>query len=105
LDVARRLLTNNGIGRDRIHTAEIGDDGRIPFDCPIDLVLSLLSWGYHYPISVYLDQVSDLLTPGGTLVVDVRKPSDGEELLHERFPSLTVIYETEKYRRVVGRKP
>lgn len=39
----------------------------------LDLVLSLLSWGHHYPVSEYLENVSRALRPGGRLILDVRK--------------------------------
>lgn len=39
----------------------------------LDIVLSLLSWGHHYPIDEYLESVSLALRPGGRLILDLRK--------------------------------
>eukprot|EP00227_Mantoniella_beaufortii_P009727 CAMPEP_0197576116 /NCGR_PEP_ID=MMETSP1326-20131121/1255_1 /TAXON_ID=1155430 /ORGANISM="Genus nov. species nov., Strain RCC2288" /LENGTH=167 /DNA_ID=CAMNT_0043138975 /DNA_START=444 /DNA_END=948 /DNA_ORIENTATION=+ len=37
-----------------------------------DVIYSLLSYGHHYPVSTYLDDVFRLLRSGGTLVLDLR---------------------------------
>lgn len=38
----------------------------------VDNVVSLLSWGWHYPVDAYLDAVVRALRPGGRLVIDLR---------------------------------
>ena len=50
------------------------------------LVLSLMSWGFHYPVSTYLKTVEDCLD--GVLVVDVRH---GREQLDEKFGQPQVV--------------
>lgn len=46
-----------------------------------DLVLSLLSWGHHYPVRIYLSRVTQALKPGGLVVLDLRKHrASAEEL-------------------------
>lgn len=44
---------------------------------PLDLVTSFRSWAHHYPVSVYLQMVSRSLRPGGILITDVRKRTNG----------------------------
>lgn len=61
-----------------------------------DVVVSLLSWGFHYPISTYAPRCS------GVMVVDVRKGTNGEGDLR-KYGDLTVVHEAQKYRRVVVR--
>ncbi len=40
----------------------------------VDMVVSLRSWGHHYPISTYLKDVQGWLRPKGWLIIDIRKP-------------------------------
>jgi SAM-dependent methyltransferase len=42
---------------------------RVP---PVDVVISLKSWGHHYPVDRYIDLVNACLRPGGILVIDAR---------------------------------
>jgi len=70
----------------------------------VDLVVSLISWGFHYPVPVYLDQVRALLRPGGRVILDVRKETDGRAQLEARFPGVTTISETRKKERVVAER-
>lgn len=68
---------------------------REPFpEQEFDVVVSLLSWGFHYPIETYAPRCR------GVMIVDVRRETDGEEKLG-RMGDLTVIHESKKYRRVV----
>jgi hypothetical protein len=41
-------------------------------DGGLDLVLSTISWGFHYPLSTHLPQVAAKLRPGGRIIVDLR---------------------------------
>lgn len=88
---ATKLLAANGIGNAVI----CHDMNRHPFpDAEFDVVVSLLSWGFHYPISTYAPRCQ------GVMVVDVRKGTDGEYALSE-YGRATVVHEAKKYRRVV----
>lgn len=42
-----------------------------------DLVISLKSWGHHYPVGVYVDYARRCLRPGGVLILDVRAGTNG----------------------------
>lgn len=103
LEIAKELLVSNGVEKDLIHLQEVGEK-KIFSDSKFDLVVSLISWGFHYPVSTYLDQVFDLLNVGGRLIIDVRKESDGEQLLESKFGSVEVIYEARKHRRILAIK-
>ena len=50
----------------------------------IDLVISLLSWGYHYKTETYLDEVYDILKPGGHLIIDIRNYSNGVNVIKKK---------------------
>ncbi len=100
LDIAKELLLANGVRKDKICIQEVDGQSIFPGN-KFDLVISLISWRFHYPISTYLDEVYDLLGSGGRLIIDVRKDSDGVDLLKNKFGSVTVIYEARKHQRVL----
>ncbi|HEU4324764.1 MAG TPA: class I SAM-dependent methyltransferase [Roseiflexaceae bacterium] len=100
LDVAADLLAQNGIPRERIHLLEADERGTLALDRPVDLVISLLSWGFHYPVATYLARVRELLRPGGVLILDLRRNTDGLDQLRQSFARIDVLEETPKYLRV-----
>ncbi len=105
LDLARQLLIQNGVPAGRVTTIEVPDSGSVDLPKPCDLVLSLISWGFHYPVEVYRDAVADALSESGVLILDVRTGTDGRESLAERFGRIESIVQTEKYDRLVCRDP
>ena len=71
-------------------------------------VMSLISWGHHYPIEVYLPMVKESLMNGGRLVVDLRRdrsnrkaPKGLETLLTNGFRFLKKLDSTKKCVRFV----
>jgi SAM-dependent methyltransferase len=103
LSVARDLLIANGVEPSHVYTQEVGRDPIFPGK-KFDLVVSLISWGFHYPITTYLDYVYNALSSGGSLIIDVRKGTDGEEKLQQKFGNLTVMSEAAKHRRILVKK-
>ena len=91
--LARELLRQNGVQ----NTVVCHDMRRDPFpDVEFDIVVSLLSWGFHYPIETYSPRCC------GTLVVDVRRGTGGLQAL-SAMGAVSVVHEAEKYQRVVIR--
>lgn len=105
LSDAKGFLRENGVPEEQIFTQEATDDNRIEFTGPFDLVVSLISWGFHYPVAVYLDQVYAKLAPGGVLVMDVRKAHGGIEEVQKKFGAVAIIHDASKHVRLVARKP
>lgn len=100
LSMAGNFLRARGVDPERITLLEAPDDGILPQDMPpLDLVVSTLSWGFHYPVQTYLDSVFDRLSENGRLIVDVRKGTDGESLLQDRFGKerVTRVRDKEKH--------
>ena len=103
-DVARELLIENGVAGESIHLLEANDDNEIMINGRADLVLSLLSWGFHYPVWVYRDRVYDVLGEDGVAILDVRKGTDGVDALKAKFRLVDVVMETEKSYRLAVRR-
>lgn len=104
LPASKAFLADNGVEADRIHLIEVFEDSSIPIARNLDLVLSLISWGFHYPVETYLDRVHELLRPRGRMIIDVRKGTDGLERIAAKFSSVTTVVDTDKYHRVVAIK-
>lgn len=92
--LAKDLLIQNGVPEENIKTCDIQTD--VFPETSFDIVISLLSWGFHYPISTY----SPNINPGGVIICDVRKDTDGLVKLAD-YGKITVVYESKKYVRVV----
>lgn len=104
LDIARDVLTTNGIANENIHLLEATDTNDINIHGKIDLIISLISWGFHYPVSTYLEQAYDKLAESGRLIIDVRKDTDGLEGIREKFGNISVIEESGTRQRILAIK-
>jgi SAM-dependent methyltransferase len=101
LKIAHDLLVANGVESNRIHTQEVTGDPIFP-STQFDLVVSLIWWGFHYPVDTYLNEVYGTLKPGGELIIDIRKGSKGEKLIEEKFARAPIVVkDAQKHRRLI----
>ncbi len=101
LETAKHLLTANSVPETKIHLQEATPDNKILLSATsIDVVISLISWCFHYPAETYLDEVCRVLKPGGILIVDVRKGTDGEERIRAKLTYQKTIHEDKKMKRL-----
>lgn len=92
LELAKLNLIRNGVPENRVHCLEAPDDGNLDGVIrSVDLVISTISWGYHYPINLYLESVARIMSEGGVLLVDIRKGTNGLAELERQFPLLTEV--------------
>lgn len=105
LSLSKKLLEANNIPTKNIFLEE-ADGKNIHFNTKFDLVVSFISWGFHYPVSTYLNQVYDKLSPGGVMIIDVRKVngSNGFAEIKNKFGNIEIISESTKNIRIVARK-
>lgn len=66
----------------------------------IDLVISLLSWGYHYPVQTYIEKVRNMISPTGRLIMDIRQNTNGIEIVNKFFPNFDIIITDNKADRI-----
>lgn len=104
LNVSREVLEMNGVPSASIHIQEATPDNAINFKESFDIILSLLSWGFHYPTSTYLKQAYEMLAPSGVLILDVRRGTSGVEEVKQVFGECTILYENHSLFRVLARK-
>jgi len=102
LSVAKELLNQNGVKN--VFLQEATENNEIKFKKKFDLIISLLSWGFHYPIETYLESVYEHMNFGASLIVDVRKETGGLELLTKKFKMVNIIYNGRKHVRIIAIK-
>ncbi len=73
LELAKDTLVQNNVDKNIIELIDAPSNGVIPLQKEsIDLVVSTISWGFHYPISFYLKSVFNLLNKNGLVILDLR---------------------------------
>lgn len=106
LDDAAAFLAANGVPADRITTINPRrEPGRLE-GLEADLVTSLLSCGFHYPIGDYADLFCATVARGGLVVLDLRRryrrnPDDALAQLMATAGRVQTIHATEKSERVL----
>ncbi len=103
LAVAKEFLIANAVPPHKIIASNV-DAGGFPKGNAFDVILSLISWGFHYPVEVYLDDAYDALSDAGVLIIDIRKNTGGKQILSEKFSSVETIATSKKYERVLATK-
>jgi len=106
LDISKQTLISNGHTSENIQLVDAEDAQELTehYSNKVDLVTSLIAWGFHFPVDVYLDLVVTLLRPGGRLIIDVRKDTDGYDRLRSAFSKTETILDDEKFHRVLAIK-
>lgn len=101
---AKQLLRANGVKAKQISTLNPRDTAPETIK-PVDLVLSFLSCGFHYPVDLYLPFLDKALAPGGAAIFDLRESTASEQSAAlAQFGTLTDLDAPPKARRVLLRK-
>ena len=107
LELLRQTLIANGHSEDRMEVVEATDSPHLlkRHRGSVDLIVSLLAWGFHFPVSTYLHLAKGLLKPTGRIILDVRKETPGIADLSENFESIEVLHDDPKFERLLICKP
>ena len=89
LNQTKNLLLNNNINF--LHTIDVEKD--IKIENKIDLVISLKSMGYHYPIDEYLKLFRTCCDDNTCFIFDVSEGYYNASLLKKYFDVVDIIYE------------
>ena len=104
LFVAKNVLINNNINEENIHLIEATSDNDIDINQNADLIISLISWGFHYPVDTYLEKADKILNVKGRIILDIRKETNGLRTMNSKFQDIRIIYNARKYHRIVAIK-
>lgn len=104
LAVAVEFLKMNGVAKKSISKLNPAKDDVMSIE-PVDIAVSFLACGFHFPIDVYLEFFESKVKPGGHLFLDLRRGSFGRQRkLLEKLGDLTVLEEAKKQVRVMVKK-
>jgi SAM-dependent methyltransferase len=87
LTLLEEFLRSNNVKNFNIVDGETLFEKNVKFD----LILSLLSCGWHYSILQYLDYIKTHIDEKGTLIIDVRNNTE-EDLLYKTFHNVNRIF-------------
>ena len=92
---ARQFLEANGVPAEKIQTINAHDPavGDVP---SVDLAISLISCGFHYPAETYEAFFGAQVNEGGGIVLDIRKGSGGVPYM-KRFGALDILSREPKH--------
>lgn len=97
----RKFIKANGIKKYEYINAEFGIPKRLG---EIDIIISLLSWGYHYPVETYLDEIIPLMSEDGILIMDVREDTDGIKKLRKYFRNIKILAKENKAVKIIAKE-
>ncbi len=91
LSETKDILLNNNIDKDQIHLFDV--DKEIKINNQIDLVISLKSMGYHYPLEGYLKLFRKICNENTIFIFDVSDGYYKEDLFKKYFEKIQIIHE------------
>lgn len=104
LQLALKVLELNGVDAEKITLHEVGRSESWKEANKFDLVISILSCGFHYPVETYINSIYNCLKKGGVLILDIRKGTDGLEKIKSKFGNTEIILSSEKFYRITAKK-
>jgi len=91
LDYTKEFLQLNGIDEKKMEIISVSNDQNITNEyleknlSNIDIVVSTISCGFHYPVKVYLDTIYKILKPNGIFCLNCRNIKENLPLLQSKF--------------------
>lgn len=102
---AEDLLIKNEVPSDAFSFCYALDFYDIPIKLTYDLIISLLSCGYHYPLETYLPFIVNNLSNDGVFICDIRQGTNGLETIKQNFLEYKIISDYNKSDRIAAYKP
>ena len=100
LNETKNILLNNNIDTNRINLFDV--EKQFLITKKMDLVISLKSMGYHYPINTYIELLRNCCTKDTVFIFDIGDNQYDENYLRTIFQDIKIIYE-EKTNNVLRR--
>jgi SAM-dependent methyltransferase len=104
LSTAVEFLKKNDVSSSLIERLNPSKDDIMSVD-PVDIAVSFLACGFHFPVDVYLEFFEQKVKSGGHIFLDLRRGSFDEQAKKlERIGELTVLQEIGKQTRVMVKR-
>ena len=91
LNETKNILLGNEIDSDCIYLFDV--EKQFQINKKIDLVISLKSMGYHYPINSYIELFRNCCTKNTVFIYDIGENQYDENYLKTIFDDVKIIYE------------
>lgn len=103
LQSTKNTLVDNGVSFEDINTFEVSEESVQELaECEFDVIMSLLSCGWHYPIETYVDLIKKSLKPEGVLILDIRHDTGQLEYAKKHFELVDTIINTAESKHTGG---
>jgi hypothetical protein len=104
--LTKKFLNNINNPKVEIETIEIKKEYPDKIPHRLDLIVSFISWGFHYPLEDYWSTIIQKMTFNSSIIlIDIRKHSPSYNFLQEQIDlSYKIVSSNEKYDRVLIRK-
>lgn len=104
LSVAKDFALANGVAKDQVTTINPRSEDLTTLD-PVDVAMSFMSCGFHYPVETYMDYFRDGVTEMGSVILDLRRArADAQSETLSVLGVVETLEETEALRCVHVRK-
>ena len=103
LELAKETLVLNNVEEKIIELMDAPNNGVIALQKDsVDLVVSTISWGFHYAIDFYLKSVFNLLNKRGLVILDLRLGKNTEKDMNDLLEKfhVDVISEGDKMQTI-----
>lgn len=101
---AKKFLVQNGVPARRVKTINPDKDSLADIK-NIDLAMSLLSCGFHYPVSTYFDFWKNSVRETGSIILDLRNAKTETQLSEMiQIGSVRALWNGSKWNRVLVQK-
>lgn len=103
MESTKENLLNNGVEDDKINCYEVSEDSINELSKNrYDIIISLLSCGWHYSIEKYVDLIKNTLSDDGIFIVDIRHNTEQLEYAKENFRLIKVVTNTAESKHTGG---
>ena len=106
LFLTRNFLSNNDSSKVKVESIEIKKEYPSKIPDHLDLIISFISWSFHYSLEDYWSMITQRMSVISSIVIiDVRKQSQSYKFLNEQTNfSLEIISSNSKSDRILVRK-
>ena len=91
LNETKQILIDNDVNENNLFIFDVEKEFHI--NVKVELVISLKSMGYHYPLDTYLKLFNKCCNENSTFIFDASDGYYNENLLKKYFENITIIHE------------
>ena len=103
MDGTRQTLVDNGVNSEKLFTYEVSNESiEQILTNKFDVIISLLSCGWHYSIETYIDLIKQTLSKTGIVILDIRHDTGQLEYALEHFILVDRVINTAESRHTGG---